>query len=204
MNVVPHCRRPAPASPNEEIRLQRRVYASTHAYVPFAGVQSIMRNDPERLFRDPADNLGEVVHSRELEIHAGPVPVHDRFTIEIGQLEVYPDDHFCRLHLTCRGDRHHLVLPDVDAVIDASDAGDDRTQLEVVGHYSPPMGALGALEDALIGHRAVHEAMTLVVADLAAALQAALTPVDTAEPLPHATTPTSDEEVVAERQYAAR
>ena len=188
--------------PNEEIRLQRRVYASTHAYVPFAGVSSIMRDDPERVFRDPTDHSGEAVHSREFEVHAGPVAVHDRFTIEFGEFEVYPEDHFCRLHLTYRGDRHHMVLPDVEAVVDASDAGDDRTQLEIVGHYSPRLGALGALEDVLIGHQAVQEAMTLVLADLGAALQAALVPVDTAEPLPHAVALRSDDAVVAQREDA--
>jgi hypothetical protein len=131
-----------------------------------------MRDAPERLFRKPADDTAKLSQTREMEVHAGPLALHDRFSIEFGDFEAHPDGHFSRLRLTCRGDRHHMLLPDIDAVLDASDAGDDRTELEIAGHYMPRLGALGALEDALVGHRAVEEAMTQLVADLRLALEA--------------------------------
>jgi hypothetical protein len=152
--------------------MQRHVYTSTHADVPFAETRAIMRDSPERLFPDPADHAAETVQSREIAVHVGPVAIHDRFTIDFGDFEAYPRDHFCRLRLKCHGDRHHMVMPDVDAAVEASDAGDERTELELVGHYSPRLGALGALEDAVIGHRAVEEAMFQLVSDLRAALEA--------------------------------
>ena len=65
-----------------------------------------------------------------------------------------------------------MVLPDIDVAVEASDAGHQRTELEIVGHYSPRLGPLGALEDTLVGHQAVEEAMTQLVADLRAALEA--------------------------------
>jgi hypothetical protein len=163
----------APSGPRKEIDLQRHVFASTAVDAPFGQVQSVLRDSPESLFGDPADR-GEEVHSPEFEVHAGPVPIHDRFTIRFGEFDEYPGDHFCRLRLRCHGDRHHVVVPDLDAVVEASDAGDDRTQLEVVGHYVPRMGALGALEDAIVGHRAVQEALNLIVAQLATALEGAV------------------------------
>ncbi len=183
--------------------MQRHVYTSSHADVPFADALAIMRDAPERLFPDSAHHAAAAVQSREFEVHAGPVPIRDRFTIEFGEFEAYPKDHFCRLRLKCHGDRHHLVLPDVDAAVEASDAGDERTELEIVGHYSPRLGALGALEDALVGHRAVEEAMSQLVADLRAALEAAPSRTDATATVPDATSPTRDDAVVTQRQRAA-
>jgi hypothetical protein len=196
---------PFPIAPpeHEEIRMQRHVYTSTHADTPFADAQAIMRDSPERLFPDPADHGAEAMHSREIEVHAGPVAIHARFTIEFGEFEAYPKDHFCRLRLKCHGDRHHLVLPDVDAAVEASDAGDERTELEIVGHYSLRLGALGALEDALVGHRAVEEAMTQLVSDLRAALEATNSPADATATVPDATRSTRDDVVITQRQRAA-
>jgi hypothetical protein len=131
-----------------------------------------LRDSADRVFGDPADR-GDEVHSLEFEVHAGPVPIHDRFTIRFGQFDEYPEDHFCRLRLRFHGDRHHVVVPDVDAVVVASDAGDDRTELEVVGHYVPGLGPLGALQDAIVGHRAVQDALNLIVAHLGTALEGA-------------------------------
>jgi hypothetical protein len=187
----------------KEIRMQRHVYTSTRADVPFGGAQPIIRDAPERLFPDSADDAAEAVRSREIEVHAGPVAIHDRFTIEFGDFEAYPEDHFCRLRLKCHGERHHLVLPDIDAAVEASDAGDERTELEIVAHYSPRLGALGALEDALVGYRAVEEAMTELVDDLRAALEATHSRTDATAIVPDATSPTTDDAMVTQRQRAA-
>jgi hypothetical protein len=163
-----------PASgPKKETSLQRHLFASTAVDAPFGQVQSVLRDFPESVFGDPADR-GEDVHGPEFEVHAGPLPIHDRFTIHFGKFDEYPGDHFCRLRLRCHGDRHHVVVPDLDVVVEASDAGVDRTQLEVVGHYVPGMGALGALEDAIVGHRAVQETLNLIVAQLGTALEGAV------------------------------
>jgi len=62
----------------------------------------------EALSRFP--DRGEEVHSLEFEVHAGPVPIHDRFTIRFGQFDEYPEDHFCRLRWRFHGDRHHVVV----------------------------------------------------------------------------------------------
>jgi hypothetical protein len=169
--------------------LERHVYISTLADVPFADVHAILRDTPERLFGQPEADPAVAPQTREIELHAGPVAIHDRFTIEFGEFETHPDGHFSRLHLKFHGDRHHLLLPDVDAALDASDAGDDRTELEIAANYSPRLGALGALEDALVGHRAVEDAMTQLVADLRAGLEAIQAHTDTTSTPVEATEP---------------
>jgi hypothetical protein len=158
--------------------LERHVYTSTLVDVPYAAVEEIMRHAPARLFERPVDESADQLQTREIEVHAGPVAIHDRFTVELGEVEAHPDGHFSRLRLSCHGDRHHMLLPDVDVALDASDAGDDRTELEIAGHYSPRLGALGAFEDALVGHRAVEEAMTQLLVDLRNALEAIHAPGD--------------------------
>jgi hypothetical protein len=183
--------------------MQRHVYTSTLADVAFADAQALMRDSPERLFPDPAAYAAEAMQSGEIQVHAGPVRIHDRYTIELGEFEAYPKHHFCRLRLECHGDRHHLVLPDVDAAVEAGDAGDQRTELEIVGHYSPRLGALGALEDTLVGHRAVEDAMTQLVADLRAALEAAASRTDPTATVLDATAPARDDAMVTQRQRAA-
>ena len=158
--------------------MERHVYTSTLASVPFADVDAILRDAPVRLFRQLDGDNTDPPQTREIQLHAGPIAIHDRFTIELGEFEAHPDGHFSRLHLRCHSDRHHVVLPDVDVALDASDAGDDRTELEIAAHYTPPLGALGALEDAVVGHRAVEEAMTHLMADLRTALEAVYAPAD--------------------------
>jgi hypothetical protein len=152
--------------------MERSVYASTHVYAPFEQVQAVLRDNPMRVLGEPGDTSTHDLHSREIEIHAGPVAIHDRFTIDLASFDCFPEHHYCRIQLRFHGDRHHVLVPDVRGVIEASDAGDGRTQLELIGHYQPRMGAVGALEDALVGHRAVEEAMTRVLEDLRSRLQA--------------------------------
>jgi hypothetical protein len=183
--------------------LQRHVYTSTLAHVPYAAIQAIMRDAPERLFRQVASDIDDPPQARKIEVHVGPVAIHDRFTIEFGEFAAHPDGHFSRLRLRCHGDRHHMLLPDVDAALEASDAGDDRTELEIAGHYSPPLGALGALEDALVGHRAVEEAMTQLLAGLRTALEATRHRTDAITTLATPTEPTSSVVVDDQRQRAA-
>ena len=153
--------------------MERHVYAYTHVYVPYEQVQALLRDDPVRLLSDAATSNENELHSREVEVHAGPLAIHDRFTIDLAGYDCFPEHHYCRLQLRLHGDRHHVLVPDVRAVVEASDAGDGRAQLELIGHYQPRMGAVGALEDALVGHRAVEEAMTQVLEDLRGRLQAA-------------------------------
>jgi len=189
--------------PKEEITLQRHAYASTHANAPFPGVHALLCDAPERLFSDPASGTKGTVKSREIEVHAGPVLIHDQFTVELGEFESFPQDHFCRLRLKVHGDRHHMVLPDVDIALEASEAGDDRTELEIVGHYSPRLGALGAVEDVLVGHRAVEEAMTVLLNDFRVALEAAHSRPRIVVAPPQTTGHTSDETPVGRRRAVA-
>ena len=154
--------------------MERHVYASTHVYAPYEQVQARLRDDPARLLGDPSTTTANELHSREVEVHAGPLAIHDRFTIDLTGYDCFPEHHYCRLQLRFHGDRHHVLVPDVRAVVEASDAGDGRTQLELIGHYQPRMGAVGALEDALVGHRAVEEAMAQILDDMRARLQSAL------------------------------
>lgn len=151
--------------------MQRHVYASTHVDVPFERVQEFLRDDPARVLGEPGPGGAGDLHSRELEVHAGPVTIHDRFAIELEGFDAFSEHHYCRLQVRLHGDRHHLLIPDVQGVLEASDAGADRTQLALIGHYRPRMGAVGALEDALVGHRAVEEALTQMLEDLKARLQ---------------------------------
>jgi hypothetical protein len=184
--------------------LQRHAYASTHANAPFPGVHALLRDAPERLFSDSSSDWSETVKSRKIEVHAGPVVIHDQFSVELGEFESFPQDHCCRLRLKVHGDRHHMVLPDVDIALEASDAGDDRTELEIVGHYSPRLGALGAVEDVLVGHRAVEEAMTALVDDFRVALEAAHTRPRIVAAAPQATGQTRDEALADKRRPIAR
>jgi hypothetical protein len=184
--------------------LQRHAYASTHANAPFPGVHALLRDAPERLFSDSTSDWSGTVKSREIEVHAGPVVIHDQFSVELGEFESFPQDHFCRLRLKVHGDRHHMVLPDVEIALEASEAGDDRTELEIVGHYSPRRGALGAVEDVLVGHRAVGEAMTALIDDFRVALEAAHTRPRIVSAAPQATGQTRDEALADKRRPVAR
>jgi hypothetical protein len=51
-----------------------------------------------------------------------------------------------------------------------------ETQLELRGHYEPPLGALGAAVNALVGHRIADLSVHRFLSEVAGHLRAAVTP----------------------------
>ena len=72
------------------------------------------------------------------------------------------------------------LFPFMHAELTAYPINDSNTQLELVSRYAPPLGAVGAAVDALIGHRIAHVCVDRFLADVAGHLRATL---------PHASSP---------------
>ena len=143
--------------------MKRSVYVDAYVIMPFETVRSLMRDTPGALFGMAAENKGPEVLTVAVGAHAGVIPIHDRFAIEFGSFEEAPGHYFATLHVKFAGDKHHVLVPDVDAKVEAIDEGYSRTELRLVGSYEPRMGPAGALEDVLLGHHAVEEAMQQVL-----------------------------------------
>lgn len=66
------------------------------------------------------------------------------------------------------------LFPFMHAELNAYPINHSTTQLELVGRYAPPLGAMGAAVDALIGHRIAQVCVDRFLADVAGHLRATL------------------------------
>lgn len=66
------------------------------------------------------------------------------------------------------------LFPFMHAELTAYPINDSNTQLELVSRYAPPLGAVGAAVDALIGHRIAQVCVDRFLADVAGHLRATL------------------------------
>lgn len=160
------------AGQRQEVGVKRSVYVHDSAEVPFESVVALMRGAPRMLFGSSGGATSEPT-TADVTTHVGPIPIHDRFAVTFGDFAEASGQHYATLQITFSGDKHHVLVPDVEAKLEASAESPSRTRLAFVGSYQPPMGPVGALEDVLAGHRAVEEAMQQVIRELRDRMQAA-------------------------------
>lgn len=122
-----------------------------------------------------------VTVSHRLAAHLGPLQIGTRIDVEPTGFEQTPRDAghpSCRLHLTWKASTAQALFPTMQADIVAHAVGPDETQLALFGTYSPPLGALGSVADAVLGHRvaeaSVHSFLNAVVTRLEALIPSSL------------------------------
>jgi hypothetical protein len=91
----------------------------------------------------------EVVDSRE---QAGAAPGRGDATV---------------IQLRWKAARAAAIFPSMEAQLSIYALSKDETQLELHGIYRPPLGALGTVVDALVGHRIAEASVHRFVVDIA-------------------------------------
>ncbi len=149
---------------------------------PFERVRAALLNDPRGIF-----GRATKVATERAQVVAGGLRVK-LAGIEIGtdiQIDVLGSyDHDLAKGTVSKGTRLDLqwkaihapgLFPTMRAALDLYPISATETQLDLAGVYDPPLGALGAVLDALIGHRIAEACVHQFIADVAEHLRAELT-----------------------------
>ena len=118
--------------------------------------------------------LDEIVRVplEELRIEIGGGAVTRRVHAEVGPLISGHGTLAVPLHWKA-AERPNL-FPVMDGMLRISDAGAHRIEVRLVGQYTPPLGAAGAVADAIAGRRVAERSLRGLVATVAQRLEAAL------------------------------
>lgn len=138
--------------------MSRQVHAYAYLERPYERVRLAFSNElVDVLEQVEADtNARALTVSQRLSAHFGPFEVGTRIDIEPTGFEQTPRDAphaSCSLRLTWRAARAESLFPIMHADLVAHPVGEQETQLALFGTYTPPLGALGTLGDAVLGHR---------------------------------------------------
>ncbi len=147
--------------------MQRDVFFSNLLPVPFRRARAVLIDRPQALFGD-----GRTVgRDPATETAAGIPAIRYEWQAEIGPLQDCPAEYRVTRHVRLSAGRHPRLVPDVEAVVDASDMGVAGTQVAVAASYRTRLGAVGVVGDAIGGHRHVHEAIRAVMVEACSRLE---------------------------------
>ena len=105
----------------------------------------------------------------ELRFEIGGGAITRRVEAEVGPLGTGPAS--LRVPLKWKAAEHPNLFPVMDAELHISDADGNHVELRLVGEYRPPLGAIGALGDALAGGRVAEKSLQRFVTEVARRLE---------------------------------
>jgi len=143
-----------------------------YATMPYEEVRAILRADALSLFQratltalERARLVGATLHTR-----VGPIEIGVQVSIRIVRVteEISAlGERSLRLEIAWTAAERGALFPSMDAVLVARPLSSGETQLELLGHYQPPLGPVGAVLDALVGHRIAEASVQRFVQDVA-------------------------------------
>jgi hypothetical protein len=118
--------------------------------------------------------LDEIVRSplEELRFEIGGGAITRRVEAAVGPLDSRPAS--LQVPLQWKAAEHPNLFPVMDGELHVSDADGNHVELRLTGEYRSPMGALGAVGDALAGRRVAENSLRGFLAAVAERLEAKL------------------------------
>ncbi len=155
--------------------MAKRPEVRSYDYVnkPYAQVRAALTEDALEVFRSATRAAADRARSlaSELRVDLGGVEVGAQVDITIASVDevaaapgVTPTT---RIRLGWKASRRPALFPVMDAVLSIYPLTSTETQLDFSGSYEPPLAALGAALDAVVGHRIAEASVQRFVADVA-------------------------------------
>jgi hypothetical protein len=143
---------------------------------PYATVRDALVTDAPGIFRRATSAAAARADALSAELHArvGPVDVSADIDIEVRSIEegVSPlETASTRLELAWSAKAHPGLFPVMRAVLSIYPLSASETQIDLAGVYQPPLGVLGQVIDAAIGHRVAEASVHRFVEQVAAFLR---------------------------------
>src|SRR5258708_23071586 len=153
----------------------RELQCYEYATMPYEEAREILRRDARGLFQRAtlsalarALEVGATLHAR-----VGPFEVGADVTIEVRDVSETVSalgERTTRVELTWTAARNAGLFPAMSATLAVYPLSAGEVQLDLHGRYRPPLGAVGAAVDAIVGHRIATASVLRFVQDVARAL----------------------------------
>lgn len=154
--------------------MERNLYYYEYVKQPAAAVIKALTTNAKALF-DSATSSAVAETSglaTDLHVELGGLDIGKEVRIDLGPPEIAGDR--ARIPIRWKAAEQKALFPSMDAELEVEPLSHaiPMTQLSIVGRYRPPLGVLGAMGDALVGHRLAELAVRNFLTDLSRRLQA--------------------------------
>ena len=154
----------------------RAVQAYSYVNRPYDKVVEVLRLDAIGVFQRATAGAAERAESLASTMHVSLGPIEIATDVELhvrGIVEAPgPMGPTTVLRLEWRATKSPEVFPTMAATLAIYPLAANETQLDFTGHYSPPLGLMGAALDAIAGHRIAAGTVNRFVEEIAAGLSA--------------------------------
>ena len=152
--------------------MQREVRAFDYVNHPYEPVRDLLLKEAPRIFAGATKvaetRAGEIVSSLSIDIKG--IQISKDITIKVRSFQERPGPkltHVLHIGLDWEAKESPGLFPVMKADLSLYPLSSTETQVDLTGHYEPPMGALGGVIDAALGHRlaeaSVHRFLAEVV-----------------------------------------
>jgi hypothetical protein len=143
--------------------MKHEIELAEHIRGTYWHAAAILKLDVDSIIREPLD---------ELRFEIGSGAITRRVESQVGA--VVTEHANLRVPLHWAAAEHPNLFPVMDGALRISDVAGSQIELRLVGEYRIPMGAIGAVADALAGRRVAEKSLRGFLAEVAHRLQAKL------------------------------
>ena len=156
----------------------RLVRSFDYVNQPYLRVREALMSDPTRLFRDATQAAASRAQSlaAALTVNIAGIDVSTEISIKVGKIEDLKRQGgpATRATIEWKAARRPRLFPLMSAVLTIYPLTSTETQMEFTGRYRPPLGAIGRVINAAVGHRIAEASVHRFVADVAEHLRESL------------------------------
>jgi hypothetical protein len=152
---------------------EREIRSYDYVNHPYRVVRDALASDAQGVFRAAtmaAASRAEDV-AAQLNVEVGGLRIGAEIATAVGEIE---DSGFgpgatpvTRIPITWEAARQARLFPLMSATLFVYPLTKSETQLDFVGRYEPPLGKLGDVVDAVVGHKIAEASVHRFVADVA-------------------------------------
>jgi hypothetical protein len=155
---------------------ERQAQHYTYVNRPYERVAEALRLDAIGIFQRATASATTQARAlvSTMRANIGSLEIGTEVVIEVKGVEetrTRPMGPTTRLHLAWRASKHPDLFPTMDGTLAVFALSPEQTQVAFTGTYCPPLGAVGAAFDALIGHRVAEAAVQRFVEEVAEGLR---------------------------------
>lgn len=161
----------------------RELHCYEYVNHPYERVRDAVTADPVALFqRSTNAAVGRASDvAAQLRVNLGGLEVGAGVAIEIKLVDgtgMHPALHvpMTRVHLTWKATHAAGLFPAMDAELSVYPLSATETQLDLLGRYQPPLGAVGGAVDAVLMHRVAEASVHRFLRDVSEQLRAEIQP----------------------------
>jgi hypothetical protein len=159
---------------------RREIRSYDYVNHPYERVREALDLDPRKVFAAATQAASSRARSvaSALRVNLAGIEVGAEIDVELRNVEHRPKDSpsgaATLLSIRWEAASRPRLFPLMDATLSVYPLTPTETQLDFLGRYEPPLGALGGALDAMAGHRIAEASVHRFVSDVAAYLRNSL------------------------------